>query len=62
MFIDVRYDSRARAPEERNVSGEENTPFRSAGARRIFFSCEPINIRSLRDAAALDQPCNKTKC
>jgi len=28
MFIDIRYGSRARAPEERNVSGEENSPFR----------------------------------
>jgi hypothetical protein len=49
MFIDIRFGSRARAPEERNVSGEETATFRSDGARKILKVGRSINIRSRRD-------------
>ena len=53
MFIDPANYPKIRAPEERNVCGDEyerSATFRSSGAERIFFrSLRSINITSLRD-------------
>src|SRR6266850_4732044 len=52
MFIDTVMNHTTRAPEERNVPGDEyarSAMFGSSGARRIFWSLRSINIASLRD-------------
>ena len=64
MFIEPATNATTRAPEERNVCGDEyarSAQFRSSGAGRIFWSFRSINITSLRDEGAARKHCQENK-